>query len=414
MLNFKRYIYKGVGSRVKMTRERMGFNQVNFVGKLQEKYISIDRFQLSRIENGRIHKKKNPYLLTEDQMFGISELTGYEPKNLIFGNDKEREDTVKLILLAVIMNGAKYGTDENNKEIFINPFIDTRVTKEDREEVYKELRKNNTEEIAKEKSVELGRNSLEEFLRLSKDFIKNESADRIVYLFFHFNSIEEIDDEEIVEYIEWFRIKQPFFADTNHFESMKYLVNEPDIELEYPSNLLIKLLIGNNSFAQLFMGGLSQRSQYQIMYPNHFPKNCNLVENFINNYNQFGDLAIDFKNSGFTKFVKAFTEMWERNNEKFMDYFNENLFNINLSEQGLKQIDDEFIHSLITSNEFSKMLYDMIEVERYGMETMKGHNTFELYLQEMVIKNTIDFVSLPENDLFKYINNMIQTNNTQL
>lgn len=97
-----------------------------------------------------------------------------------------------------------------------------------------------------------------------------------------------------------------------------------------------------------------------------------------------------------------------------MDYFNENLFNINLSEQGLKQIDDEFIHSLITSSEFSKMLYDMIEIERYGIQTMKGYNTFELYLQEMVIKNTIDFVSLPENDLFKYINNMIQTNNTQL
>ena len=414
MLNFKRYLYKGVGSRVKRTRESMGFNQVNFVGKLQEKYISIDRFKLSHIENGRIYKKKNPYLLKEDQMFGISELTGYEPKNLIFGNDKEREDTVKLILLAVIMNGAKYGTDEKNKEIFINPFIDTKVKKEDREELYKELRKNNTEEIAKEKSEKLGRNSLEEFLRLSKDFIKNESANRIVYLYSRFNSIEKIDDEEIGEYIEWFRIKQPFFSNKNHFESMKYLVNEPDKELEYPSNLLIKLLIGNNSFAQLFMKGLSMRSQYQIMYPNHFPKNYNLVENFINNYNQFGDLAIDFKESGFTRFVEAFTEMWERNDEKFMDYFNKNLFNINLSEQGLKQIDDEFIHSLITSNEFSKMLYDMIEVERYGMQTMKGHNTFKLYLQEMVIKNTIDFVSLPENDLFKYINNMIQTNNTQL
>ena len=193
MLNFKNYLYKEIGSRIKKVRQEMGFRQHEFVAKLQEEYISIDRFMLSHIENGRAYKKKNPYLLTDDQIYVISKLIKKEPKELIFGDINEREDTVKLILLAIIMNGAKYDKNESGKGEFINPFVDTRVGKTDREK------------IAKKKSEEIMQKNLEEFLRLSTYFIKNESANRILYLYNYFNSIEEVDVEVINECVGWFQ-----------------------------------------------------------------------------------------------------------------------------------------------------------------------------------------------------------------
>ncbi len=103
--------------------------------------------------------------------------------------------------------------------------------------------------------------------------------------------------------------------------------------------------------------------------------------------------------------------MWERNGAIFMNYFNDNLFNIEMTNQNFKKIDDKLLHDIITSNELSKILYDIIETEKYDVETMKGHNTFDLYLQSIKIKEEIDLEELPENNLFKYVNNMIEVHN---
>lgn len=50
------------------------------------------------------------------------------------------------------------------------------------------------------------------------------------------------------------------------------------------------------------------------------------------------------------------------------------------------EIESEFIHSVITLSQFRKTLYDRMEVERCGMETMVGHNTFRFHLQSIIIK----------------------------
>lgn len=389
MINFKHYFYKELGNRIKKVREELGYKQYEFVAKLQDEYISIDRFMLSHIENGRAYKKKNPYLLTNDQIYAISKLVKREPKELIFGNTCEREDTIRLILLAIIMNGVKNNTGE-----FINPLINIRIRKKDREKL---LKKN---------SIELVQKNLEEFLRLSTYFIRSALAYNI------YNLNEEVEEEIINVYVNWFQKEHPFFSNVEHFENMKLLLNEPDKELEYQSNLIIKILIGNNRFAQLFMQGLSNIIHNQVTAPDIVPRDFKItIEDFINNTNQFGGLAVDFKNAGFAIFVDAFSEMWERNSAIFMDYFNKHLFNVDLTEYGLKQVNDEFIQNLITSSEFSKTLYAMIEKERYDIETMKGHNTLGLYLQRIAIVNQVDFLELPKNDLFNDINDLIQVNN---
>ncbi|MGJ5638416.1 hypothetical protein ACSBQ0_17290 [Bacillus altitudinis] len=325
---------------------------------------------------------------------------GCSKKELIFGGDKEREDTVKLIILSIIMNGATYNNKKSGKEEFIYPLIDLRITQKDCDEVYNELKKRKPLDKAKKDAEELIERNLEEFRRLSVYF-----EGFLELLFKDINTIEE-------ESKRWFEINYPFFANIKHFKGIQYLMNEADQELEYQSNLFIKLLIGNNRFAQLFMEGLTKRGHNQITVPDFILKKDKInIDDFISNAGQFGGLAVDFKNAGFTVFVKSFTEMWERNSAILMGYFNKKIFNIDLGNQNFKNLDDEFFHDIITSDELSKILYDIIEMEKYDMETMKGHNAFELYLQAIIIKNEVGLEKLLVNNLFKYVTNMLEIHN---
>ncbi|PAQ15109.1 hypothetical protein CD798_07575 [Bacillaceae bacterium SAOS 7] len=406
MLKFQDYIYQNIGRRIREFRDSKNFSRQTFVSyflaNLNDKEIGstnpLSEQSLSNIENINIAKKRNPYLMSKKQFNLLPKFMGYSQSELVFGDSKERENTVKLILLAIILNGAKL--NKNGKQEFINPFIDIRITKKDFEELVNELKISISKESAQKVAKELIKNNLEEFKRVSwffEDFQKQSFKD--------INNIEE-------ESKQWFEKYYPFFTNIKYFKGMQYLMNERDSELEEHSNLLIKLLIGNNSFAKLFMQGISNRVHNQKFVPHLISNTYEIdVVDFIINEGQFGALALDFKNAGYTIFIKAFDEMWTRNGAILMNYFNENLFKINLEDQSLKKINDEFLHEVITSTELSKILYELIETEKYDMETMKGHNTFDLYLQNSKIKDEIDIDELLENNLYKYVNNMIQVHN---
>lgn len=408
MINFKRYIYKNIGTRIKEFRDKKNYNRKVFVtyflAFLDEEDIGsglpLNEQSLSNIENANVLKNRNPYLLTKKQLELLPAFMDCTRSELVFGDMVERESTVKLILLSIIINGAKYEQGDVGGGGFINPLIDIRVTEKDEKAVYENLKNRIKKESAMKNADELIKKNWEELKRLSEYF-----GDFQAHLFKDINTMEE-------ESKKWFEESYPFFANKKHFKGMQYLMNEADTQLEYHSNLLIKLLIGDNRFAKLFMQGISNRSHNQKFVPHIILENLEIdVVDFIRNEGQFGGLALDFKNAGYNIFIKAFTEMWERNGAIFMSYFNDNLFNINMTNQNFKKIDDKFLHDIITSNELSKILYDIIETEKYDIETMKGHNTFDLYLQSIRIKEEIDLEELPENNLFKYVNNMIEVHN---
>lgn len=168
----------------------MGLTQEGFIAQLQfQKDVSIDRSLLSHIENGRVYKKKNPYLLTEDQILSISQLIKETPQVIIFGDQSEKENTVKVILLAVILNGAKYEKSKLEKG-FINPFINTNI-------VGKKL---NRKEFNKLSVIEL-----REFISFCRYFIRNDWEDRIFFLDSISDNclLEGVNDEELERYIKW-------------------------------------------------------------------------------------------------------------------------------------------------------------------------------------------------------------------
>lgn len=69
------------------------------------------------------------------------------------------------------------------------------------------------------------------------------------------------------------------------------------------------------------------------------------------------------------------------------------------------------MNNLISSNEFYEMLLTRIEKEKYGLDTIKDHRTLDLYLQKMMIINTLGFEEIYKKNLFEYIDRMIILNN---
>lgn len=398
----------------------MGLTQDKFIARLKrQKDVSIDRHILSHIENGKAYKKKNPYLLTEDQIIAISQLRKETPTSIIFGSEPEKEKTVKLLLMAIILNGAEYQEEGKSVQSLYHPFINTKITKKERAKfVDAGCEKNKgtiEEEVTRRELEELSTLKLKEFVSYCRYFINDNSADRLLFLdmIHHSDLVTEIRDEELENYIKWFENNYAFFSSEKNLKDFNRLVNKFNPDFERPSNLLIKLLIGNSNFSKVFMRSLSYINQNTLFNTEvGLEENYLTIKGFIENRGRYGHLAMGFKDYRFPFFVNAFNEMWERNKKEFMDYFDQKFFGLDLNNNGLKRIDNNLVHNLIVSSEFNEFLYKRIESEKYSLETMRGHNTFDLHLQEMILYSTQKVEDIPKHDLFKYLNNMIAISNS--
>ncbi|RSL29217.1 hypothetical protein D7Z54_32415 [Salibacterium salarium] len=399
MLNFTNFLYRNIGKRIKHYREKqLEVTQDQFVAKLKmTNYISLTKYNLSRIENANNIKKNNPYLLTDTQIQGLSNFMDCSPNELIFGTVDEKVKMVKLILLAIIINGSK------NKKTggFIYPFIDSRVTKKAREK------------IAKKEGEKTAIDRLEEFLRLSKDIITDgELTNQILYLYLNFHYVEEVDEEVIQECIDWYTTYYPFFIDPNEFDNFQLLINDFDKDIETQSNLIIKLLMGNIDFSKKFMEGIRNIYFNQQTVPGLIKdEDFKDVNDIKQNTGQYGGLAILYKEAGYVSFLNAFNEMWNRNNNLFMSYFNDHLFSIDFTTVKFKSMDDDYIHGIINSYEFIKLLYSKLEEEMYNKQTMLGHDNFRLYLQQIILEDNIDLLELHNDIFYQYNLEAIQLHN---
>lgn len=104
IMNLERMMDTMIGDRIKKFRKSQGLTQEVFCEKYENK-VSIDKYRLSALENGRREKKKNPHFLTKEYENFFSELMNIDNKTFIFGNCKERHQLIKLILLNILMNG---------------------------------------------------------------------------------------------------------------------------------------------------------------------------------------------------------------------------------------------------------------------------------------------------------------------
>jgi len=340
-----------IGERIKNYRKnKMGLTQKDFAAQYQTNYGYMEVSILSHIERGKI-KGSNTSYLTNAQINDFSEMMNCSIKELIFGSENERVNLVKLILLGIIMNGSKSYRDRS----VLNPIIDINEWEYD----------------------------LPEFLRLALINITNIELQRKVssaYLHLE-NDNKTLENQDIIkESINWYKNSYGFFADTKNYKYMNIILSYPNKNLEKASNLLINLQFGDTDFATDFITGaqsLSEMKKKQIDFINKFRKY----------EGQYGDIAIDWKEVGYYKFIKAFNHMWARNSTRLMDYFDEALFNNVSSDSSFKDFNESFFENIIISSHFNDLLFTLLNDEKYNLETMVGHNIVSTTLQNMVIKS---------------------------
>ena len=99
-MNFERMIDSMLAGKIKKARKSLKMTQEQFCEKY-EIQVSIDKYRLSNLENGRRNKKKNPHFLTESYIEFFADLLGLSTKEFLFGIKEDKERFVKLILLNI-------------------------------------------------------------------------------------------------------------------------------------------------------------------------------------------------------------------------------------------------------------------------------------------------------------------------
>lgn len=326
MLDFEQFLYKEIGLKIRNYRKQeLKLTQGELSAMLQtQKFTNIDKFRISAIENGKSHKGKNPYLLTDQQIETFSSMMGYDRKEFIFGDYNTRKVNVKIFLLALIMNSEK--NKENN---YIIPFMSFLFIYKNKKDIMNVLYKN---------EVTGG----------------NETVDK------YFSGI--VNAKTKLEEI------YPFFANEKVYEKFQNFLNEPFSKIELLSNLLIKLMFGDYEFVKYYLVRIQEICEED---------NSNEVAySFLENKGMIAGRLIGNKN-GLYIFVNAFKKLWKRHEEIFVEYFNEHLFNnVNKTNFKFKHLNNNLFNNVATSEHFSSILFSLLEKDRFSIETSDGHYLF--------------------------------------
>lgn len=350
LIKFQQYIYRNIGNRIRQYRKYTAkLKQDDFCTVLNiECLAGIDRFRLSIIENGKNKKEKNPYLLSGTLISAFCKMMNIDRTTLLFGDLNEQESFIKLILLVLIINGDKhYKTEEE-----IVPIIDCEMK------------------------------DTKEFLRLSMLNIglKDKDLSSLATKYYVRNNFSNDIAQDLNKIKQWLTSKLGFFADTNKVKQYRLLMNGHESDYEPVSNMIIKLLFGDLGFAIEFMSG-------RINLDEPGKRNA-YFEHFINNTGLYGGFAIDWNEVGFTYFIQAFNSMWDRNREKFINFFSNRLFLLDEDNDSvMKKMTDEYFDKIIKSQQFMEMLRKVFDNEQYKSETMAGYNYVRSMLQMSNINN---------------------------
>ena len=118
-MNFVELVDVTIGRRIKKFRIQSGMTQEAFCEKYSTK-ISIDKSKLSMLENGVKDNKKNPNFLTRDSITFFSKIMKKTESEFLFGDNNERKDLIKLMILNVFMCSNPIVNFKNYVSIFGN------------------------------------------------------------------------------------------------------------------------------------------------------------------------------------------------------------------------------------------------------------------------------------------------------
>ena len=354
-MNFTGVYYKEISKRLIKYMEE---NQYT-LQRLSEE-IKIDYFDLSRIKNTIIIEKKNKYFLSPGKIEILCSQMGISADELIWGGADERERFIKIILCAVLMNGAE-------KSPFV--YFDEEKPLENRYELFQwAYTQRSAEHLWPFLSAAMA------FIEAKPDCCMDDS------LIFSYGQAPDAPIKECTfsdlyyEVQNFFKTEYPFFYNKENKTAYDNLIsdNKTDPDLDELAFLILEQIMNDYAFTKSFITRLTNDMR-NYNYIHHHPNSSffsnirkddikpvkNRVEQFISRKGKYGDLITDYVQYDFHLFVKAFEKFWEEYKDIYMDYFEKNLFNkSNIETNGLKKLTNSHIMQIINSDSLKEIIHD--------------------------------------------------------
>lgn len=393
MLNYTDLLYSNIANRIKAYRNAIA-------NKTQLKFCThtlcgeIDVSTLSRIENVKIDKNRNPYLLSKGNIKTfckyIKTPKKVTPTELIWGTEQERENFIKIILLSLIMNGDKLVEEE------INPFFYS----EDYSDLFHWAYKQRIcQDDAFKEYISTACAVIDENIPYNDNTTVSLVDENIPYNDNITPSLIEPHDsitfkDLLNKTLAYFNKEYKFFFNQDNFYAYEKLKNGYDKRYEEISNLLLKRVLREPIFAQSFYHRLVNKLSYgKEKNEEGFKKN---LDDFILGKGTYGLLALDCViedlPNDYYRFVNAFNIFWEQNKKELMKFFNKHIFeNKNLEQSGLKTFDNKFFRKLLTSDEFVKLNRKVDELNKHhDRNSILSNYFFESAIQEALARNDME------------------------
>lgn len=360
-MNFEKMIDAILARKIKKARKSKELTQEQFCERYDTR-ISIDKFRLSNLENGKRTKKKNPHFLTDSYIEFFAELLEMKSETFLFGEAKDRLELIKLMLLNIFMNGDSQGPNKGDAQIEQVPIFD------------------------------ISMNSDKEFFRLAMLNIDQDlhKAEHDIasnnYMHISTSSYERNLQDDKNRLVDVLVTRDNFFYNGKNAKLYTLLMNGESLFAEQ-SSIMLKCLFGNFDFASDFLNrrdnfenfnfggleiGLRKPSVAQFY-----------IDNYLNSQGMFSANAINWKETSFKLFITAFNEFIEYYINDFFSFFEEKIFS-----KSLKQLSNAYVNKVFSGDEFTDLLNKIYLKDQFKVERMVGHNFSRVIIQKFsLIRN---------------------------
>lgn len=374
--NFQNMLYYGISKRFRDYRKANKLTQNDLYNEI---YMIMNESEnsdgetigdskiISRIECCHV-SHQNPYLFPRGILKPCCDVFNVSAKQLICGTNSECENFIKIILLAIIMNGDCYNSVVTNPFSHfdnINDLVNWAYPQriDDDQELFIQLAC--AYETSQQKKCITNTTVIPQ-----SPFPNNES------LLTH-----EITGKELENQLNnYFINKYGFFYSEENYNLYEKLETKYIPEFDKISNLLLRLVLNDPIFARSFIQHLyneiiSSAALAKLPNPPALEKIHSLKE-FTLYQGQYGNLALDYKGPNYHIFISAFNKFWENHKKDFMSYFEKNFFS-NLKENTwLKEFKNDFFHSMITAPEFQRFIENILYTDIYNSKDAIVSSTY--------------------------------------
>lgn len=349
-MNLEKMMDHMIGDKIRKLRKTLGLTQEMFCEKYEDK-VSIDKYRLSAIENGRREKNKNPHYLTKDQLIFFSDLMNEDITTFIYGDTQRKHKLIKLMLLNIFMNGTTNSSHQKDPKVEQIPIF--------------------------EFSDDL------EFFRLSHHNLDNKDLKDMAFNTYS-NMIDgkKYSERELEtrrhQIIKELQLYDDFFYNQDIFRYYKLLMDGKQC-FSKQSSILLKCLFGNFDFAYEFLSTVENLETFHLAglllrkrRPSYY------IDNYLRGDGSFGSKATDWKEMGYRIFITSFNEFYQQHAEVFFEFFEKNIF-----QSSYHAITNECINSVFQSDGFLNVLNEIHENDQYLSNRMLGHNFSRSMIQKL-------------------------------